>query len=116
MPAASVADTESALDQAKTMVESGDMQGALPLLTTAIEDPGLGPDLYGEAVLLRARCYAETGEIEKAEADLAEAEQGASNEGLMHLVRGIVFQKQGKNSEAKKEFAAARKIDPKLKP
>ncbi len=114
IPTKSIASVQSALDEAKQKVQSGDSAGALPLIEEAINGVGLDPDQYVEAVLIRARCYAETGDLEKAEADLQEAELGDPNEALMHFTRAIVLDKQGQASQAKKEFAAAKRLDPSL--
>lgn len=115
VPADSVATAQSALDEAEELIVSGQAAEALPLLQTAVSTSGLDVDQYVEAVLLRAQCYAATGELEKAQADLDEAEQGAPNPALWHFTRAIVFDAQGDAAAAKKEFARAKRLDPKLK-
>lgn len=111
-----VQDSQAALDKARVMLaEGGSAAEALPLLDAAVMDPGLDADQYVEAVLLRARCYAETGELDKAEADVQEAEMGDPSEALLHFTKAIVYDRQGKAKESKKEFAIARRLDPSLK-
>ena len=111
-----VQSSQASLDQAKSLVvKGGSSSEALTLLDSAILDPGLDADQYVEAVLLRARCYADAGEFEKAEADLEEAELGDPGEALLHFTKAIVYDKQGKAKESKKEFAIARRLDSSLK-
>jgi len=76
----SVANSEASYTEAKTMVLDGSYEVALPKLEAAIAGGGLGPDLYVEALLLRAQCYAMAGQLEQAEADMAKAEQGSPSE------------------------------------
>ena len=115
MPESSVADAETAVDQAREAIKTGGFQTALPLLDQAIESPGLNADLYADAVAMRAVCHASAGDLEQARTDLQEAEMGAPNEALLHFAKGMVLDKEGKASEAKREFSAAKKLDPDLK-
>ena len=110
-----IASAEEAYDKAIELMDAGDTAGALPHLDAAIAEDGLNVDLYTQAVLYRAQCYAAAGELEKAEADLQEAEMGAYDDALFHLSRGIVFAAQGKKAEAAKEYSSARKYDPDIK-
>jgi predicted Zn-dependent protease len=111
----SVANSEAGYTEAKTMVLDGSYEPALPKLEAAIAGGGLGPDLYVEALLLRAQCYAMTGKLEQAEADMAKAEQGSPSEAMMELTKGIVLEKQGKSGESKAALAKAKRLDPTLK-
>lgn len=110
----SIASAQQALEQARDMVAGDNAAGALPLLSQAIGEGGLDADQYAEAFLLRAQCYALGGDVEKAQADLEQAELGAPSQGLLHLTRGIILSQQGKESEARKEFAAAKRLDSSL--
>lgn len=111
-----VQNSQEALDKARAMIsENGTSEETLALLESAVVDPGLDADQYVEAVLLRARCYAESGDLEKAEADVQEAELGDPGEALLHFTKAIVYDRQGKAKESKKEFAIARRLDSSLK-
>lgn len=111
-----LASAEESFSKAVELVKAGDHASALPLLDAAIAGDGLNVDLYTEAVLYRAQAYAFLGEAEKADADLQEAEMGAPDEALWHYSKGVVLSKAGKTSEASKEFSAAKRLDPSLKP
>lgn len=109
-----VASAQEGLGKARQLITDGDFEAALPLVGRAVDDPGLDADQYVEAVVLRARCYAETGEIEKAKADLAEAEQGDPDQALLHLTRGVILLRQGDTAESKREFSKAKRLNPSL--
>ncbi|MCU0721416.1 MAG: hypothetical protein MUC83_17020 [Pirellula sp.] len=111
----SVATSEAGYTEAKNMVLDGSYELALPKLEASIAGGGLGPDLYVEALLLRAQCYAMTGKLEQAEADLAKAEQGSPSEALIELTKGVILEKQGKSAESKTALAKAKRLDPTLK-
>jgi Flp pilus assembly protein TadD len=111
----SVANSEASYTEAKTLVLDGSYEVALPKLEAAIAGGGLGPDLYVEALLLRAQCYAMAGQLEQAEADMAKAEQGSPSEAMKELTKGVVLGKQGKSAESKAALAKAKKLDPTLK-
>lgn len=111
----SVANSEAGYTEAKTMVLDGNYEPALPKLEAAISGGGLGPDLYAEALLLRAQCYAMTGKPEQAAADMEKAEQGSPSEAMIELTKGVILEKQGKSAESKAAFAKAKRMDPTLK-
>lgn len=111
----SVATSEASYTEAKTMVLDGSYEAALPKLEAAISGSGLGPDLYVESLLLRAQCYAMTGKLEQAEADMAQAENGSPAEAMLELTKGVIFGKQGKSAESKAALAKAKRLDPSLK-
>lgn len=111
----SVANSESNYTEAKTMVLDGGYEQALPKLEAAISGGGLGPDLYVEALLLRAQCYAMAGQLEQAEADMEKADQGSPSEAMKELTKGVILEKQGKSAESKAALAKAKRLDPTLK-
>lgn len=111
----SVASSEGGYTEAKTMVLEGNYEAALPELEAAIAGGGLSPDLYTESLLLRAQCYAMTGQLEQAEADMSKAEQGSPSDAMMELTKGIILDKQGKSAESKAALAKAKRLDPSLK-
>jgi tetratricopeptide (TPR) repeat protein len=99
-------------DDALAREASGDFAGALPLIDAALVNGGLNPDQLADGYLLRARCYCASGDLEKAQADIETADQGAPNPAMLHLTRGMLLDKQGKSAEAKAEFTKAKKADP----
>ncbi len=100
-----------AFDEASTLVQSADYAGALPLLEKAIGAGGLPADVYADALLLRSRCYAQTGDLQKAEEDLNHAEQGSPNPAQFQIAKGTLLLKQGKKAEADAAFKNAKKLD-----
>jgi tetratricopeptide (TPR) repeat protein len=104
-----------AFDDAIKLVDAGSYSQALPLLDSAIASGGLSADLYAEALLLRSRCYADAGALDKAEADLSHSEQGSPSPAKFQFAKGFLLSKQGKKAEADAAFKAAKKIDPTIK-
>ena len=104
-----------AFDDAVKLVEAESYSQALPLLESAIAAGGLSADLYAEALLLRSRCHADAGALDKAEADLTLSEQGSPSPAKFQFAKGTLLSKQGKKAEADAAFKAAKKIDPSIK-
>ncbi len=115
LPASGIADAQQAYDQALELVEQGDFAGAMPLIDQAVQSPALDVDQYTQAVLVRAQCFADAGDIDSAKSDIAEAEMGAPIDAQLHYTKALVFHKAGQTSEAKKELAKARKLDRSIK-
>lgn len=111
IPSDSIATAQGAFDSAKKKLAANDMQATMADIEKAIELPGLDADQYAEAVLIRAQCHTSAGDLDKAEADITEAEMGSPNPALLHLTRAFLLKKQGKDSESKKEFSKAKRID-----
>ncbi len=106
---------QDSLEEAKTLAKAGSPAEALPKIETALEAGGLDPDQYAEALLYRAWCHADTGNLEQAKSDFSEAEQGAPAPGLMHFARGVILEAEGDKKAAGREFSKAKKLDPSLK-
>ncbi|MCY2983032.1 MAG: hypothetical protein NTY15_05270 [Planctomycetota bacterium] len=104
-----------AFDDAVKLVETESYSQALPLLESAIATGGLSADLYAEALLLRSRCHADAGALDKAEVDLTLSERGSPSPAKFQLAKGALLSKQGKKAEADAAFKAAKKIDPTIK-
>ncbi len=110
-----VRSAQVSLDEALAKEASGDLPNALQAIDAALSNGGLDPDQLAEGYLLRARCYCASGELDKAQADLEAADQGAPNPAKLHLTRGMLLDKQGKAAEAKAEYSLAKKADPSIK-
>ena len=111
-----LADAQSSYDQALVEIESGNHAAALELLVTALAPGGgLPPDLYTDALVQRAVCYARAEQFDEALADLELAEQGVSDLSTVGVARAYVYRKQGKLAEAKREMSAAKKINRKAR-
>ncbi len=115
LPARQVAQAQSSLDLAAANLASGDFEGANTQINAAINEPGLDADQYCEALLIRAQCLAESGDLDAAEKDLAEAEMGAPSEVKLLLARAFVLHRKGERAAASKEFARAKRLDSSLK-
>lgn len=107
--------SQVSLDQAIAFIDSGSYSSALPLLDASIASGGLSADQYADALLLRACCHTDSGDLEKAEADLTLVEQGAPNPAKFQLTKGMLLTKQGKKSEAAAAFKLAKQLDPSIK-
>lgn len=111
-----LADAQLSYDQALNEIESGNHAAALELLVTALAPGGgLPPDLYTDALIQRAVCYAREERFEDALADLSLAEQGVADLSTVHVARAFVYRKQGKSAEATAEMSAAKKINRKAR-
>ncbi len=111
-PPQSVADAQTAFDQAVQAFEGGQYAEALNGFNTALETPGLAPDLAASALLKRAVCLADSGNFDAALRDLHEAEQGPCPTDQVHVARGLVLRKQGQTAAAQAEFQQAKKLNP----
>ncbi|XZE54152.1 hypothetical protein SH139x_000101 [Planctomycetaceae bacterium SH139] len=80
----------------------------------ALTGGGLDADHFVSATLKRAICLADAGDFAAAEADLREAEQGATDMAQVHVTRGFIKAKQGDEAGASAEFREAKKLDPKI--
>lgn len=111
------ASAQAAFDQALVEVESGNHESAIAFFDQSLTPgSGLPTDLYTTARIERAKCLARVGRYEDAHADLEVASQGAVNQAVIHACRSFVFKSEGKQAEADKEMAAAKKIDRRVKP
>jgi tetratricopeptide (TPR) repeat protein len=107
---------EGSYQDAVTMVGNKAYAEALSLLDKALgEGGGLNPDLVSEAYVLRARCHAELGNLDKADADMIEAEKGAGDLAQLLLVQGIIAKKKGDSAAAETSFSKAKELDPNIK-
>lgn len=107
--------SEVGLQESIKLIEGKQCSQALPILEKCINDGGLNADLLSIALLQRARCHIDAGNLEAATQDLERAEQGTAPPDQLSLTKGLLLRKQGKTSEANAEFAKAKKISPKLK-
>ncbi len=105
---------QSAYDAGLEAFTGGNYGNALTDFNTAIESPGLTPDLLVDALLKRAQCHAEAGAFDAALADISQAEIGATELDQLHFVRGSVLNKKGDAQAAQAEFEKARQINPGL--
>lgn len=112
--AESAASAQQSYDQALEAFEAGRLADARPLFDASLTLGGLPVDLVVDAYLKRAMCAAEAQDFEAAEADIATAEQGAMEMDQVHVARGFLLKKQGDQAGADAEFAAAKKLNPKV--
>ncbi len=115
LPPDKVMSAQAAMDLGLKAIESKSFADAIPHFTLAIDSKMLDGEMLGEAWLSRARCYAETGQFELAEGDLAQCEQSpVAGSAQEMLVRGILYRKQGKPTESDEAFAKARELEPEI--
>jgi tetratricopeptide (TPR) repeat protein len=111
-----VATAESSYEQALAMINSKSYSEALTLLDKALgEGGGLNADMVTDAYVARARCHAELGNLDKAQADINEAEKGTGDLANLLLVQGILAMKKGDDATAQSNFSRAREINPEIK-
>lgn len=112
--ATSLADAQAAFDRGMAAVAKGDYSSARGDFDVAVKSGGLTVDNYVEALLNRSMCLSVAGEYEAAEADIAAAEQGATELEQVHVARGFMLAKKGDSAGAQAAFAEAKKINPKV--
>jgi hypothetical protein len=104
-----------AYDEAVAAVDNKDFTTAQQRLTEAI-DSGLHVDLCDDAFGLRAVCHAALGNLQAAEADIAQMDEGGGDQSLILATKAYVLQKQGKAAEAKNSLQKAKQLNPKVRP
>lgn len=111
-----LASAQHSFDQAIAAMADGDHESAAALLDAAlIPGGGLPADIYTDARVNRAICFARLDRFDEAHADLDVAAQGAADMATVHVARSFVFKKEGKTSESASEMSAAKKINRKAK-
>ncbi len=115
MAPAQIQTAQVSFDKALEFESNGNSAEALTAIEEALKTGGLNPDLLGQAYLLRSRCKSRSGDAAGAEADLALAEQGSPSDALFSWTKGVLHEAKGETSQAKSEFAKAKKLDPTLK-
>lgn len=114
VPAENAATAQQSYDQGLEAFEAGRLADARPLFDASLTSGGLPVDLIVDAYLKRAMCAADAQDFAAAEADIAAAEQGAMEIDQVHVARGFLLMKKGDQAGADAEFAAAKKLNPKV--
>jgi tetratricopeptide (TPR) repeat protein len=113
--ATTILSAQQSYDQGLTQYEAGDYAAAKTSLDAAIENPaGLDADAYADVLLRRAICSAIAGNLEEAEKDIAQAEQGATAMELVYVAKGVVATKKGDAAGGQSFFKQAKQINPKI--
>jgi tetratricopeptide (TPR) repeat protein len=108
------ADAQAAFDRAATALSAGNYSAARGDFDAALKAGGLTVDNYVEALLGRAMCLADAGEFDAAMADITQAEQGVMEPERLHVARGFLLIKKGDAAAGQAEYAAAKKLNPKV--
>ena len=95
-------------------LESRDYNGAVEHLTAALESGWLGYSTTA-AYTKRAIAQAALGNYDEAHSDLDKAEEGEGASAETFVARTYVFEKQGKQKEAKAVWNQARKLNRRVK-
>lgn len=111
MSSSDIANAQQSFDAGQAALESADFDSAEKAFTQAIVVGGLDPDQVGQAMVGRARARLKLGGIDDAEADLREAEQGATNLGELYAVWGDVMIARNDLSKAREMYTKARQHD-----
>jgi tetratricopeptide (TPR) repeat protein len=114
MSSSDIATAQQSFDAGQAALESSDFESAEKALTQAIVTGGLDPDQIGQAMVGRARARLQLGRLDDAEADLREAEQGATNLGELYAVWGDLMIGRNDLAQSREMYAKARQHDPKV--
>ena len=98
-------------DAAMTAFNARDYAAAETKLAAALKLGGLYPDLYCEAAVKQAVCWAAAGKTTEAMSELDRLEQGAPNLDQIYAARSYVLAKQGKVAESRAALAKARQLN-----
>lgn len=109
------ATAEAAYNAAVDKMEKLDFSGAADDLTRAFEARGLNVDMYCDALVRRAQCFARLKRFDEALADVDRAAQGSPQMDEVHRTQAFVFKKQGKLAEAGAAMREARKLNASIK-
>jgi Flp pilus assembly protein TadD len=110
------ASAQASYDEAMAQIETKEYESAVAALDLALTPGGgLPADIYTNARIERAKCLARLERFDEAHADLEVASQGTISEAVVRAVRAFVYKCEGKDAEASKEMAAAKKIDRRIK-
>jgi tetratricopeptide (TPR) repeat protein len=107
------ADAYKNYNAALESMKSKDWKKAGEGFSFCVEKGGLNADLYTDALVRRAICLAQTGDIPAANADLDKAER-AADLAPVYSARALVLKKAGKTSEATAMLAKAKKLNAKV--
>jgi tetratricopeptide (TPR) repeat protein len=105
------ASAQAAFDDAEKKYANREFQQAAAAYETAIAQGGLNVDLYCTAQIRRAESLVRLGQYDKATEILDLLEQGAPDLAPVHIVRCLLFEKQGKTQEAAAQYRQARQYD-----
>jgi hypothetical protein len=98
-------------DAAMTAFNARDYAAAEARFAAALKLGGLYPDLYCEATVKQAVCWAAAGKTTEAMSELDRLEPGAPNLDQIYAARSYVLAKQGKAAESRAAFAKARQLN-----
>ena len=98
-------------DAAMTAFDARDYATADAKLATALKLGGLHPDVYCEAAVKQAVCWAATGKTTEAISELDRLEPGAPNLDQIYAARSYVLAKQGKTAESRAALAKAKQFN-----
>ena len=115
IPATSVADSEKNLASAVQAFTASDFASGAQLAGQAIDGGGLSPDLYVQALLVRAASRAAQANFDEALADLDIAAQGAAEMDKVHGLRSLVLTAKGDVAAAAEELNKAKLCNKNLK-
>ena len=98
-------------DAAETDFSGRNYAAAGPKFDAALTLGGLNPDLYCEATVKRAVCWAATGKTAEAISELDRLEPGAPNLDQIYAAKSYALAKQGKAAESRAALAKARQAN-----
>lgn len=115
IPANNVADSEKNLASAVQEFAASNFASGAQLAGQAIDGGGLSPDLYVQALLVRAASRAAQANFDEALADLDIAAQGAAEMDKVHGLRSLVLTAKGDTAAAADELKKAMQCNKNLK-
>ena len=114
--AAQRANTQEALIAGLAAFDTNDFERASQLLDVAISSGTLQPDALAQASTKRAISLAYHLQFVEAHAVLDRVASGAPDQSEVHAARAFIFRRQGDTTAADRQFAEARRQNPRIKP
>ena len=107
---------QQSFDEGMAAFGNKDFPTAESNLSDALESGGLYGELYDTARATLVAAQAAQSKFSEAQSTLTKLEQTATEKELIFAARSFLLQQQGKNGEAKREFAKAKRINRSIRP
>lgn len=115
MKATDIAASTQTFEDAVAKLSAKDYAGAKESAEVALKGGGLSSDQASELLLVLVEAAIGVGDLELAEAKLAEAESFANDMARVFVLKGLLARKRGDQAKAQTAFDQARSLDPNIR-
>ncbi len=114
MKSTDIAASTQTFDDAVAKLSAKDYAGAKELAEAGLKSGGLSADQASELLLVLVEAAIGAGELDLADAKLAEAESVANDMARVFVLKGLLARKRGDQAKAQTAFDQARSLDPNI--